>query len=244
MENERLSRTIAALTALVARLRGPGGCPWDAKQTDETIKTYLLEEAYEVLEAVGSEGPPAVCEELGDLLFQILFLARLAEERGEFDFTDVAERIHRKMVRRHPHVFGEAGVNSAEEVVTQWREIKRAEKDKAGNSDSSLASVPAALPALMRAHRICERASGEGGDPIHPRGLRPTLEETFDGLKQAVGEADRARIGNEIGRHLFALANLAREWGLNSENLLRDVIRDFIDRFEGRDAAAGSRKDR
>jgi tetrapyrrole methylase family protein/MazG family protein/ATP diphosphatase len=237
MDSEKLAREIKALARLVERLRGPGGCPWDAGQTDATIKSYLIEEAFEVLEAVDAGDPPEVCEELGDLLFQIFFLAYLAEERDEFDVGDVVEQIRRKMVRRHPHVFGETRVGSAEEVAARWQEIKRSEKKAAPDPRSSLKSVPAALPALMKAHRVGERALNEGHDPNGPDGPRKVLDKTFEGLRSALEEKQPPRIADAIGRHLFALANLARHWGFNSENLLRDAIREFIDRFEGPDAA-------
>ena len=132
MEPDKLSGALLALVELVARLRGPGGCPWDAKQTDETLKIYLLEEAYEVLDAVERSSPRQVCQELGDLLFQILFLAHLAEERQEFDLVDVLETIREKMIRRHPHVFGDVAVETAEDVAENWAEIKRNEKEGKG----------------------------------------------------------------------------------------------------------------
>ena len=130
MDSDRLSKAIVALTNLVARLRGPEGCPWDARQTDSTIKIYLIEEAFEVLDAIEKSSPEDVCLELGDLLFQVLFLARLADERNEFDFIDVVEKITKKMIHRHPHVFGEVKVNSAEDVANNWANIKKAEKGK------------------------------------------------------------------------------------------------------------------
>jgi uncharacterized protein YabN with tetrapyrrole methylase and pyrophosphatase domain len=133
-------------------------------------------------------------------------------------------------------VFGEAVVNSAEEVASRWREIKRAEKETASDVASCLSGIPAALPALMKAHRVGQRASGEGRDPSGPDGPRKALDDTFERLERALETAQRPGIGEAIGRHLFALANLARHWGLNSENLLRDAVRDFIDRFEKQDA--------
>ena len=123
-----MSKAIVTLVELIARLRGPAGCPWDAKQTDSDIKTYLIEEAYEVIEAIESANSQEVCEELGDLLFQILFLAQLATERNEFDITEVLEKITEKMIYRHPHVFGQTKVNSAEEVARNWAKIKKTEK--------------------------------------------------------------------------------------------------------------------
>ena len=169
MELNRLSSAIVELARLVGRLRSPGGCPWDARQTDSTIKMYLLEEAYEVLEAVEGSSPMDVCQELGDLLFQILFLAQLAAEREEFDFTDVVEGITEKMIHRHPHVFGGVSVETAEDVALNWAKIKREEKKEAGRTTSQLDGVPEGLPALSRAHRLSERATradakGAGAD--------------------------------------------------------------------------------
>ena len=160
-----------ALWALVEKLRGPGGCPWDAKQTAPSIKTYLLEEAYEVADAVERESPDEVCHELGDLLFQVLFMAGIYKDRGDFDLHEVLETIRTKMVRRHPHVFGPVEVNSAEEVAANWEKIKKEELGLSENARWPLEKVPENLPALLRAYRLIERAakhrllrSGGGGE--------------------------------------------------------------------------------
>ena len=147
MSKDRLSNALSALWELVARLRGPGGCPWDAKQMDSDVKMYLLEEAYEVLDAIEKESPDDVREELGDLLFQIIFLCSLAADRGEFDLAEVMEEIGDKMIRRHPHVFGGEKVNSPSEVSHNWARIKREEKGDNGSASDSLRDVPLDLPA-------------------------------------------------------------------------------------------------
>ena len=152
MDKQRLSKVLLSLYEIMRELRGPDGCPWDAKQTNATIKMYLLEEAYEVVEAIESSSPQDVCLELGDLLFQILFLAQMAAERKEFDFTEVVERITEKMIRRHPHVFGQTHVKGAEDVAANWSKIKRAEKDSCQETSSVLKSIPDNLPALLKAH--------------------------------------------------------------------------------------------
>lgn len=232
MDLNRLSKAVVALVQLVGRLRGPRGCSWDAKQTDSTIKTYLLEEAYEVLDAVEKESPPKVCNELGDLLFQILFLSHLAEERKEFDFVEVVEGINEKMVRRHPHVFGDVKVHGADEVARNWARIKKTERGPSDDNSSHLQSVPASLPALLRAHRLIERASKEDFDWA---GRDETWEKTQKHLlhlRPAVTRQDRERIGREIAGLLFALVNFARHWGLNAEDLLRGKNQVFLERFE------------
>jgi len=228
MDPDRLSKAIEALLNLVARLRGPGGCPWDAKQTDSTIKIYLLEEAYEVLEAVEKSSPQEVCIELGDLLFQILFLAQLAAERKEFDFIDVLERITEKMIRRHPHVFGTTSVDSAEDVAHNWAEIKKAEKGSSNKTSSLLESIPANLPALLRAHRLGERASKARLDRADSEEIWEKVQEQFDELRRAIPTQEKDMVAEEIGELLFALANLSRHWGLNAEDLLRGVNQKFL----------------
>jgi tetrapyrrole methylase family protein / MazG family protein len=232
MDSDRLSRAVIALVELVRRLRGPGGCPWDAKQTDSSIKMYLIEEAYEVLDAIEKKSPHEVCQELGDLLFQIVFLARLAEERKEYGFEDVIEMINEKMIRRHPHVFGDVRVESAEEVAVNWAKIKQGEKT--GDSEkglSSLHGVPGGLPSLLRAHRLGERASKAGLDWRSPEEIQAALKETWLELEKASGEENAEKIGKEIGTLLFHLVQLARHRGLNAENLLRGVNQDFLHRF-------------
>jgi MazG family protein len=231
MDLNRLSRAVAALVELVARLRGPGGCAWDAKQTDSTIKEYLLEEAYEVLEAVDKGVPADLCYELGDLLFQILFLSRLAEERKDFDFVEVVEKITEKMVRRHPHVFGSVRVSDADEVARNWARIKEAEKGTA-QSCSSMHSVPANLPALLRAHRLTERAAKAGFDFVGRDGVSEKMQRHLQRLRYALRDGEGERIGREIGEVLFILVNLARREGLNAEDLLRRRNRTFLERFE------------
>ena len=228
MDPDRLSKAIEALLNLVARLRGPGGCPWDAKQTDSTIKIYLLEEAYEVLEALEKSSPQEVCMELGDLLFQILFLAQLAAERKEFDFIDVLERITEKMIRRHPHVFGTTSVDSAEDVAHNWAEIKKAEKGSLNKTSSLLESIPANLPALLRAHRLGERASKARLDRADSEEIWEKVQEQFDELGRAIPTQEKDMVAEEIGELLFDLANLSRHWGLNGEDLLRGVNQKFL----------------
>jgi MazG family protein len=240
MDPDRLSRAIVDLVELVERLRGPGGCPWDAEQTDATIKIYLLEEAYEVLEAIEKSSSTDVCLELGDLLFQVLFLARLAEERNEFDLVEIIEKITEKMIRRHPHVFGEARVETAEDVALNWAKIKKTEKGPSQET-SSLKSVPVNLPALLRAHRLCERAFREGYDPLHAgAGLAPPdtgqiwtgVQKRFEKLGNALAEKDKDLVGEVMGDLLFDLAGLARVWRLNAEDVLRLANQRFLERFE------------
>jgi len=232
MGTERLTGAVAVLVDLVAQLRGPDGCPWDAEQTDSTIKLYLLEEAYEVLEAIEESSPGDVCQELGDLLFHIIFLARMAEERQEFDFTEVVESITEKMIRRHPHVFGRTNVDNAEDVAINWARIKKEEKKTSGDSSSLLDGVPVNLPALLRAHRLSERASKSGPDSPDTGDTWDKVLEKFESLRTAVANNDRDLIGREMGGFFFCLVRLARHWGFNSEHLLRTANKEFIHRFE------------
>ena len=234
MPQEKMNRTdptdvFTALWSLVERLRGPGGCPWDAKQTAESIKTYLLEEAYEVADAVERDSPEDVCHELGDLLFQVLFMASIYKGSGDFDLPEVLETIRKKMVRRHPHVFGPVEVNSAEEVAANWEKIKKEELGLSENDRWPLEKVPENLPALLRAYRLMERAERH-------RLLAPAdeerwseVQEKWSALKEAVLDGDRQRIATTIGEALFGLVALARKWGLSAEDLLRDRNRHFIE---------------
>lgn len=232
MNKQKLSRAFLALYDLLSRLRGADGCPWDALQTESTIKMYLLEEAYEVLDAIERASPGDVCQELGDLLFQIMFLARLGEERGEFDLLQLIEQITEKMKNRHPHVFGQATVGSPEEVADNWQRLKKREKDAAKTSSALLQDVPIDLPALLRAHRLSERASR--ADLESPSAKESWLQvvERFEELKKAVSSSDKERIGRKMGHLLFGLASLARDWGLNAEDLLRHANQKFIERVE------------
>lgn len=221
MNKDKLSRALLSLSELMSRLRMPCGCPWDAQQTDSTIKMYLLEEAYEVLDAIERKAPEDVCGELGDLLFQIIFLARLAEERGEFDLVDVMEKIAEKMIKRHPHVFGSTRVKSVEDVAENWAKIKKREVD-----------VPENLPALMGAHRLSERTSRMRTDSSSVEEIWGKVEDAFEELRKAILDRDKQRIGEETGDFLFCLVNLARHRGLNAEHLLRIANKKFLKRFE------------
>jgi MazG family protein len=229
MNRTDTAEVFTALWSLVEKLRAPGGCPWDAKQTAESIKTYLLEEAYEVADAVERGSPEEVCHELGDLLFQVLFMASIYKGSGNFDLREVLETIRQKMVRRHPHVFGPVEVNSAEEVAANWEKIKKEELGLSENDRWPLEKIPENLPALLRAYRLIERASKH-------RLLAPGDEERWSevqdpwgALKEAVLEGNRKRIATAIGNSLFSLVALARKWGWNAEDLLREKNRDFIE---------------
>lgn len=231
MDSDRLSKAIVALVELIQRLRRPNGCPWDKKQTDSSIKIYLLEEAYEVLAAIEKSSPQEVCSELGDLLFQILFLAQLAAERNQFDFVEVVERITEKMIRRHPHVFGQKRVGSAEEVALNWTRIKKAERNSPDDTSALLESIPVDLPALLRAHRLSERASKVGFDWTSAVGIWDKVQEEFDELGSAIARDEREEVTEELGDLLFSIVNLCRHWGLNAEHLLRVANLKFMERF-------------
>lgn len=234
------AETFAALWSLVEKLRGPGGCPWDAKQTAESIKTYVLEEAYEVADAVERKSPEEVCQELGDLLFQVLFMTSIYKGNGDFDLQEVLETIHGKMVRRHPHVFGPMEVNSAEEVAANWEKIKKEELGLSANERWPLEKVPENLPALLRAHRLIERAAKHRLLAPHEEETWINLQGTWGTLREAVQGGDRQRIALLVGEALFGLAALARNWGLNGEDLLREKNRYFIkEKKEGHGGEGG-----
>lgn len=241
MEKNRLGNAIWDLVDLMATLRGPDGCPWDAKQTETTLKLYLLEEAYEVIDAIESSSPQETCRELGDLLFQIIFVARLAEEKGHYHFAHVVEKITRKMVRRHPHVFGTAKVRTPEEVALNWHKIKRNENGEASGAASLLQSVPQNLPALLRGHRLSERASKVKFDWTNEHEVWGKVQEEFRELSAAIAEGDNDRVGEEMGDLLFSLVNLARHKGLNAEHLMRDANNKFQSRFEQMEQELSSR---
>ena len=232
MNKRRLPEALLKLVALVSRLREPGGCPWDAQQTDSSIRMYLIEEAYEVLDAVEKGFPEDVCEELGDLLFQIIFLADLADNRGEFDLEDVIEKITEKMIYRHPHVFGNVKLDTPSEVSDNWHKIKIKEKGQAQSNSVMLNDIPKALPALLMAHRLSEKASKVGFDWNGKEEIREKVIEEFHELDEALSTGKRDRIKEEIGDLFFSLVNLARHWKFNSEDLLRDANQKFLARFE------------
>ncbi|MFH1481337.1 MAG: nucleoside triphosphate pyrophosphohydrolase [Pseudomonadota bacterium] len=234
LDQERLSKALLNLYGIMSRLRGPDGCPWDAQQTDSSVKMYLLEEAYEVLDAVERGGPEAVCQELGDLLFQILFLARLAEERGEFALLNVMEGVGKKMIHRHPHVFGTGRLESPEEVAENWARIKDRERGTSEPMSSQLRSVPMDLPALLRAHRLIERVSKTGFYPSDGSRVWEKIEEALQVLKRSLLSDDRGGLGEGLGHLIFYLVDLARCWDLNAEHLLREINRKFIDDVEKR----------
>jgi MazG family protein len=228
----RATDAIERLLGLMERLRAPDGCPWDREQTLRTLRPYVLEETYEVLEAIDSGDPRAHCEELGDLLLQIVFQAQLTRESGSFEFADVANAISDKLVSRHPHVFGDVEVKDAEAVLRQWSALKRAEKRAKGGGQSVLEGVPREMPALARADRLTEKASRIGFDWPDAAGARAKVTEEVAELDEAIAAGDREAIEHELGDALFALANLGRKLGVPPEEALRGAVGRFVSRFE------------
>jgi MazG family protein len=218
------------LTKIMDRLRGPDGCPWDREQTYETLATFLLEETYEVLDAMRSGSPAAHREELGDLLFQIVFQCRIADERGDFDIEEVMREIGAKIVRRHPHVFGDTRLGTADQVLQQWEQIK-VEERRGKPGASMFGSVPSALPALLKALRISSKAARVGFDWPELKGLLEKCEEEMDEMRRALRSKKRESIQEEIGDLLFTIANVARYAGIDPEMALQDANRKFVDRF-------------
>jgi len=228
MDKKRVSKAFIDLIDLVKRLRGPDGCPWDREQSDLSIKTYIIEEAYEVLDAIERGVPDDVCQELGDLLFQILFLVDMAEEKGQFGFLEVLEKIRKKMVNRHPHVFGDVKVRSPEEVSQNWVRIKEAEgKENSEPRSAVMGTIPESLPALHRAHRLSERALSLGLCQEDPKEKWSGVEEAYQALRGAF-EAREEDFEEKLGTLLFRLSDLARHLGLNAENALRGANSKFL----------------
>ena len=253
---ERVSgaeRAISALIALMAKLRDPnGGCPWDREQTFASIAPYTIEEAYEVADAIEhGANPDKLRDELGDLLFQVVFHARMAEERGWFDFAAVATSIHDKLVRRHPHVFGDATVSGPEEQTRTWEALKALERAKAaangeGGDKGTLADVPRALPALTRAAKLGRRASRVGFDWQAAPQVREKVAEELGEADEAVdrsgpGPGKDAHVQEEIGDLLFALANWSRHLQVDPEEALRGANGKFERRFRMMEALASTR---
>jgi MazG family protein len=231
MEKKRFDE----LVDLVRRLRAPGGCPWDREQTLETLRPMIVEEAYEVVEAIDGGEPHKLAEELGDLLFQVVFASRIAEDDGHFDAGDVVTAIHTKMVRRHPHVFGDAELATAEDVLKNWEDLKRGEREAAGREHPKgmLDSVAGHLPALLEAYSLTDRASRVDFDWPSVEPCLEKLEEEIGELKEEISaaERDRERVEAEVGDMLFAAVNVARKLGVDPETALKATNRKFRRRF-------------
>lgn len=218
------------LVETMRRLRGPGGCPWDQEQSHETLKPYLLEESYEALEAVDSEDPAKLCAELGDVLLQVVFHAQIAEENARFDIAAVCKRINDKLIYRHPHVFSDVQVSGSDQVVDNWEQLKRREKE-AATRQSALDGIPAALPALMHATDVQKKAARVGFDWTDIEGPLEKIDEELGELQQARAGGDREQVIHELGDLLFAVVNVARFLKIDAEDALRMACRRFDARF-------------
>ncbi len=223
------------LVAIMHRLRAPGGCPWDGEQTHESIKPYLIEEAYEVLEAIDDGDDKELCGELGDLLLQVVFHAEMASETNRFAIADVIEAICDKMVRRHPHVFADTEVRDSAEVLQNWSKIKAAERKHSADT-SALAGVPKAMPALIRAQRISEKAASAGFDWRQVSQVITKMREELDEVEAAIRDEGPERVEEELGDVLFATVNLARHLRLRGEDALGKATDRFSDRFRKMEA--------
>lgn len=251
-----MSQPFDHLCNLVSRLRAPDGCPWDRKQTHDSLKPHLLEESYEVLEAIDEQNPRFLLEELGDLLLQVLLHAQIEQEARHFSIDDVITHLSQKLIRRHPHVFAQDTQPqerlSTEQVIHQWEQIKKAERKDQGKPDSILNGIPPSLPSLLRAHQIQSRVSRVGFDWQEAGDVVEKLDEELAELREAVlacqktadnaKSEDRGAIEEEFGDVLFTMANLARFLHIHPEEALRKSCNRFIHRFHGMEAQASSRK--
>ncbi|HVY62606.1 MAG TPA: nucleoside triphosphate pyrophosphohydrolase [Planctomycetota bacterium] len=241
MGNEHaLSEAVGRLVEVVARLRGPGGCPWDREQTRATLRPYVTEEAFEVVEALDTGDAAKIREELGDLLFQVVLHAQLSAERGEFDFREVAAGLAEKLVRRHPHVFGAETAKDAAAVEQRWEAIKRDERSArgAGDSASVLDGVPTALPALSRAQKVQDRAARVGFEWPDAAAALAKLDEERRELGEAIASRDAAAIERELGDLLFAAVSAGRAARVHAEDALRGTIRRFTMRCTDLESSA------
>lgn len=228
------------LRSIMARLRAPDGCPWDKEQTHQSIKEYFLEEVYEFLEAVEEGSIPHMREELGDLLLQVVFHAQMASEQEHYDIDDVIHELSDKLVRRHPHVFGEVAVADSDEVVVNWEAIKNAEKGKESRK-SRLDGIPVNYPALMKAKKLQVRAAKDGFDWPDAAPIWDKLTEEIEEVKEAIRENDPDHLEDEVGDLLFVAVNLARKLGVDPEIALQRANRKFETRYRGMERLVAER---
>ncbi len=245
---ESAGQWFETLVNVMARLRAPGGCPWDREQTHATLRTYLIEEAYEVLEALDAHDDSKFSEELGDLLLQVLFHSQLASEQNRFDITDVIREIHEKMIRRHPHVFGEKHAKNSAEVLRNWEIIKAEERRKKGIAvpekeahESILHGVPTSLPALLQGFQLTRKAARVGFDWYNVDGIFDKLEEETHELRAALNEGKADHIEDELGDLLFVAVNLARYLKIDPEIALHQANKKFTRRFQQMEKIARDR---
>jgi|SRR5262245_34179775 len=248
-ESTRAAAEFARLVDIMATLRGPGGCPWDREQTVDTLKPFVLEETYEVLEAIDRHDHAALCEELGDFVFEAVFLAQLESEAGHFEIADSLKSVADKLVRRHPHVFardtGAEPLDTAGQVRTRWEEIKAMEKAsslRATTPRTLLGGIAPALPALLRAYHIGTRAASVGFDWTTPGDVVDKIQEEVDELREVAatsGAIDQERAEEEMGDLLFSIANLSRKLGIEPETALRKANEKFTKRFTAMERAIG-----
>lgn len=223
-------RSFDELVALMTRLRSPEGCPWDRKQTLPDLKPYVIEEAYEVVDAIDRDERAALMEEIGDLLLQAVFITELTREEGTFDVYDSITAIHDKLVRRHPHVFGDVVAHDAEQVLINWEKLKRDERQ--AENKSVLSGVPQSMPALLKASRLTEKAARVGFDWRRTEDVFDKLDEEMAELREAVASGETSKMEDEIGDLLFTIANIARKVNVNAEEALQSTNRKFMRRFE------------
>ncbi len=229
----KAGESIERLLGVMKKLRAPDGCPWDQEQTHESLKSDLIEEAYEVIDAIESGNSSDLEEELGDLLLQVVFHSQISAEDGDFNFDGVANGISDKLVRRHPHVFGEVDVADADEVLQNWDAIKKAEKQGEGEKPASIVSgIPKHLPALQKAHQIQKRAARAGFDWEHIDDVFDKLHEEIEEVKDAINRNHEPDIRDELGDLLFSAVNVSRFLGHNPEELLNHNIKKFVGRFQ------------
>ncbi len=226
---KKTDRLFIDMIAIIRRLRSPGGCPWDQKQTPQDVKAYLIEELYELLEAIDADAPALLQEEVGDILFMIAFLVNLYEEKNIFTMADSLAQVTAKMVHRHPHVFGDTQVSSADDVKANWQALKQQEGKKP--KSSHLDGIPSNLPGLSRSWFLGAKAAEVGFDWPGPRDVLRKVREEIDELEAEIERGDTARAAAETGDLLFSIANLARHLGIEPEQALRTTNDRFAGRF-------------
>lgn len=231
-EINKIHRELNDLISLIKKLRAPDGCPWDSKQRPNDIGKYILEEAYEVVESLEARDQQGLQEELGDLLFQILFLAEMGEESGEFSLDDVMAGIREKMIRRHPHIFGDIKVDTIDQVKENWQQIKKQERRINNDRDSVFKDIPRSLPALKRAQKITAVAASYGFDWQKATDVIKKLEEEFAEFNAALKNNDQVNMEEELGDLFFTLVNLSRFVKIDSETALSSATGKFLQRFD------------